>query len=416
MKTRVFQILFLGLVSLLVQPGLSQAQDDNLYSFDVEEFTKKTWEWKGGISVSGTEKIYNKDSVIYPVKFQDETTQSEEGELNLSLESRWDWDWSRLFLSGEATALRSSISDNDDESSYLAEAYWQLSVLDPHNLEIGKRLLRWGKGYAFNPVALMERAKNPEDPEASREGLWIVQGIAIPGAFSFFDSSSLTLVYLPIREDVNDDYQIGVVEENTWGLKVYFLIGLMDIDLYLVERTEAEEMDWGLDFATNITPSFEVHGEFAVRESTESADSSALLGMRFISESEITWIAELYQDSAGLTESEARDLYELIDSSPPSRIKPYLAQIQQKKTLTQHYGYIKASIKEPFDWLYFTPSFSWLGNLDDASSNNTIQLTYSPSDNWTYQFSWQHLTGGEYTQYGESLVMDKLEIALNYSF
>ena len=40
------------------------AQDDSLYSFEVEEFTKKTWEWKSELTVAGASKTFNQDSVL----------------------------------------------------------------------------------------------------------------------------------------------------------------------------------------------------------------------------------------------------------------------------------------------------------------------------------------------------------------
>lgn len=33
--------------------------------------------------------------------------------------------------------------------------------------------MRWGKGYAWNPVGFVERPKDPNDPELAREGYWM---------------------------------------------------------------------------------------------------------------------------------------------------------------------------------------------------------------------------------------------------
>ncbi len=409
--------LLVGVIILVYSPTRILAADNDLYSFNVEEFTKKTWEWKGEISASATNKLLNKNSVLYPLKFTNEDSgQSSNIHLQLSLESRWDWEWSRLFLAVEANMQRSSIDDLDDESTFLREGYFQFSKLDPYNAEIGKRLLRWGKGYAFNPVAFLERAKNPEDPEASREGLWIVQGIWIPGGFSIFDNSSVSLVYLPVRDDLNDDYQTSFTEENFWGLKVYALISTTDIDLYYVHKNEQGEADWGFDFSSNMTSNFEVHGEYASHNSDESTYQAALLGWRYLTENDVTWIVEGYHDSSGLTENESKALFESLTSSTPPAAKNILSQIQQSDILNRNYGYLKASVKEPFNWLYFTPSIAWLINLDDSSYNINTQFAYAPSDNWIFQLSWQHLRGDSYTQYGENVICDKLWLDGNYSF
>jgi len=395
-------------------PGFSQ--DEDLYSFDVDEFTKKIWEWKGFVSFIATNKIYNKDSVLYPIKIKNDESDSQDYELILGLESRWDWDWSRLFLIGEINALRSSISENDEDDSVLQEAYWQLAAFEPHNFEIGKRLLRWGKGYAFNPVALMERTKNPEDPEAGREGLWTTQGIWITGAIAGFETTSINLVYLPIRDNLNDEYQSTIEEDDVWGVKLYGLIGTTDIDIYAVNWDQENVIQWGIDFATNLSVNFEVHGEYVTSKYEDYTQNETLLGLRYLTDTDVTWIAEVYLDSEGFTKEESKAIYEAIEDNSGIKALPYLSQIQQKKTINQNYGYVKASVKEPFNWLYFTPSIAWLGNLDDQSSNISTQLSYSPSDNWTMIFTWQHMAGNEYTQYGENVVKEKLALLASYSF
>ncbi len=397
-------------------PSLTIAQEDDLYSFEVEEFTKKTWEWKGEISAISTTKFFNQDAVAFPLKFENEAIQAEEREIQIVLESRWDWDWSRLYVMGEASTLYSTIPDVNAEDAFLREGYWQLSKFDPSVLEIGKRLLRWGKGYAFNPVAFLERPKNPEDPEASREGLWMVQGLWIPGAFSGLDNTSVTAVYLPLRQDINEDYQSHIPHENVWGLKLYALIDTTDIDLYFVQSEEKDEINWGVDFASNITVNFEIHGEYARKIDSDYDELQALLGLRYLTENDVTWIVEVYHDSSGWTAEESAERYEQIENKSPLKAKPLLSQIQKQKTISQNYGYLQASAKEPFEWLYFTPSLALLHNQDDHSYNTITQLNYAPANNWTFLVSWQHFSGEDHTQYGESLAQNKLEMKATYAF
>jgi len=390
---------------------------EETYSFDVEEFTKKTWEWHGELSAAGTMKDYNQDSALYPVKFpQDNPSGANEAEWRLSLESRWDWDWSRLWLSGEAGVLYSSLPDSHEDSFWIGEAYWQIAEFEPHNLEIGKRLLRWGKGYAFNPVAFLERPKNPEDPEVGREGLWLVQGVWITGPLGPLSNSSLTLVGLPLGEAVNDDFRSQAVEETVWGFKFYGLTGTLDLDLYWVNWPESGETDRGIDFAANLAANFEVHGEGALRETTTADDWRLMLGLRYLTEQEVTWIAEWFHDSAGLTADESAAIFETIRHQPAVTVKPYLSLVQQQKTINRNYGYVKVSVKEPFNWLYFTPSLSWLGNLDDHSANTALELAYAPGNNWSYNILGQTLTGSRYSQYGENPVAAKLELTAVFSF
>ncbi|MBU2645664.1 hypothetical protein KKI24_13225 [bacterium] len=410
--------VLISVVALCLLPGNAKAANDTLYSFDARDFSKKTWEWKGDILITATSKQLDRKSVLYAVKYPgEEPSQITELESQLTLESRWDWDWSRLILAGRTMAHRSDLDGADTEESVLTEGYWQFSALDPHNGEIGKRLLRWGKGYAFNPVAFLERVKNPEDPEDSREGLWMVQGIWIPGGFSIFDNSSLNLVYLPIRQDLNDDFVTRPTESEDWGLRLYTLVGTADFDLYIVQKQDTHETDWGFDFAANVTPSFEVHGEYASIDSDDTASYQAfLLGARYLTENDVTWIMETYHNSSGLTEKESTALFASAHSGSATALRQLVSLTQKSRTLNQNYAYLKASIKEPFDWLYFTPSMAWLVNLDDSSANMNLQLTYTPASNWLFQTSWQHLAGETHTQYGEGIVQDKIVLEAGYSF
>lgn len=410
-------ILVFSFTWFQIFPSAAFAQDEDLYSFDVEEFTKKTWEWKNVVTLSGSSKQLNQDAGIYPLKFPvQEQNQIQEWSLLWTMDHRWDWDWSRLYLIGEASITRSSMEGADDNSSFLREAYWQLSVFDPHSIEIGKRLLRWGKGYVYNPVALLERPKNPADPEASREGLWVNQIVLMPSVASFLDANSISLIYLPIRPDINQDYQSDLEFENIWGLKIYALSGTTDLDLYYTRWVESQETDWGLDFASNILSNFEIHGEYALDQSEEEYYNKSLLGIRYLTERDVTWTIEGFHDGSGWTKDESSQIYDTIKNGSDIAAKKALMQLQQKQIVNQNYTYVKASFKEPFNWLYFTPSVSVLKNMDDTSSNLITQIGYAPVDNWSFQVAWQKMIGEENTQYGESLVGDKVELKGSYSF
>lgn len=411
LKTIFLSILFITGIVITVP-----AQDDDLYSFDIEAFEKKIWEWKGAVTLTAVNKSYNQNSVIYPIKITDERTDSQSFETSLEIESRWDWEWLRLFLSGKASGLQSTTTENNDQDAVLREAYWQFALFDPHNIEIGKRVLRWGKGYAFNPVALIERVKNPEDPEASREGLWIAQGVFFTGSLLGFETTSLNLIYLPIGDDVNYDYKEDIPEEEMWGLKLYGLTGTTDINLYGVLWTKNDITQWGVDFASNLKENLAIHGEYAATQTEENHNHEALVGLRYLTESDITWIVEFFHDSNGMDSDESEDNYKQIESGSPVVAKTYIAQLQQNKTISQNYGYLKASVKEPFDWLYFTPSVTCLNNMDDGSSNYMTQLAYAPSENWSLAFTWQHLDGDQFSQYGENLTRDKIELELVSNF
>ena len=416
MQTPLKPLLVILLLLIVGSETVIFAQSKEEYTFEVDEFTKKIWEWRGTTSISVTNQNYNQKSVFYPLKTTANQRNSQESKWSLQLESRWDWSWSRLFLNGEASTTRATISENEHNDTVLKEAYWQLAEFEPHSFELGKRVLRWGKGYAFNPVALLERAKDPENPEANREGLWLGRAVWLFGSFAGFKSSSLNLIYLPVGDNINDDYQPGAKEDNIWGGRLYALIGTTDLDLYAVRWSKNEISAWGGDFASNLTVNFEIHGEYITTEKKGDNKQESLLGLRYLTDNEITWISELFHNSAGLTSRESSTLFDKIRHNPKHNVKLYRNQLQQAKTLNKNYSYLKVSIKEPFDLLYFTPSLAWLKNLDDQSYNLIAQTTYTPDNNWNIQLSGQYLAGGRYSQYGENPIQNRFELTASYSF
>lgn len=416
MSPSVFFCLF---CLLIFRTGL--CAEDDLYSFDVDSYTKKIWEWKGELKLTAAQRIFNEDSVFYKQKFKQESTEDpQDYSLELNLESRWDWNWSRLYLAGEISTTESTQEDADDDDAYLREGYWELALFLPDSLQIGKRLLRWGKGYAYNPVAFLERPKNAEDPEANREGTWLSQWIWIIGKRGGLKNSSLTLVYAPVRSAVNDDflvenpdaeYEPHRDDDDILGIKAYGLVLTTDLDLYYVASLRNNTMRWGFDFASNLTANLEIHGEYAeTKPENQNVERQFLLGLRYLTVTDVTCILEWYNHSEGMTEEASRTLYR-IPMNPKT-----MQALQQNREINKNYGFLQASFKEPFDLLYFTPSIIWIRNLDDGSNSLQGKLNYAPWENWIFEFNWQHFDGPKNTQYGENMVRHKFEVHVTMAF
>ncbi|MBW2650653.1 MAG: hypothetical protein JRC66_06530, partial [Deltaproteobacteria bacterium] len=85
---------------------------------------------------------------------------------------------------------------------------------------------------------------------------------------------------------------------------------------------------FGADFSRNITPNFEIHGEFAyidniTKKTVDPAGKSThttydaesyLLGIRYLTESDTTFICEYYRNAAGFTGEEMEGFFGLVDN------------------------------------------------------------------------------------------------------
>ena len=83
---------------------------------------------------------------------------------------------------------------------------------------------------------------------------------------------------------------------------------------------------------------------------------------------------------------------------------------------SRHYLYFRASQKEPFDILYFTPALTAIVNITDGSLVVIPELAYSPVTNLELRFRGSILVGGKGTDYGEKQNDYRLEFRLRYHF
>jgi len=90
--------------------------------------------------------------------------------------------------------VRASGGEAKFYEAYLA---WQAS----QNVawEAGKKTQRWGKGYAWSPVAFLERPKDPEDPELAREGFTALAGNFLRSSAGALQNLSATMLVVPTQ-------------------------------------------------------------------------------------------------------------------------------------------------------------------------------------------------------------------------
>ena len=82
----------------------------------------------------------------------------------------------------------------------------------------------------------------------------------------------------------------------------------------------------------------------------------------------------------------------------------------------RNYLYLKVNIKDPFDFLYLTPSLTAIVNLDDSSFTLTPELVYKGFSNIEIRLRSSLLSGREVSEYGEKQNDWKCELRLRYSF
>ncbi len=109
-------------------------------------------------------------------------------------------------LSREPKAYFATTTWGGMAKSSLLEGYVSLKPKLSFALDVGKIVTRWGTGYARNPVAFVDRLKDPEDPQEPLEGFYVVKADLNKSFDGPLKSVAFTPVLLPVTKDVNRSF------------------------------------------------------------------------------------------------------------------------------------------------------------------------------------------------------------------
>jgi len=408
------------------------------YTFDLSEIEKKPFHFGGYLEFRPVLFGLDRDSWLYKLRFYD----LEEGETIT------EYNFNALLdFSYEKSIFRAKIRANTDISKSLSgwsydmtlyEAFFSVKPSLSFHLDVGKKRMKWGKGYAWNPVAFIDRPKNPNDPDLALEGFVVVSIDYIKSFQGKLKTITLTPVLLPVYDHINSDF--GERNKLSFGGKVYLLFYDTDIDLMFLSGGSVPAR-YGIDFSRNMASNFEIHGEFAYIPDyrkkvidqnagvTEEnyASTSYLLGIRYLTRTNMTLIFEYFRNGNGYTYSEMENFYFLIEQA----YQPYLltgdgnqlnflagAVSQAYRTFApmQNYLYLRISQKEPWDILYFIPSFTSIFNLTDKSFSLTPELLYNPITDLELRAKITVLLGKGGSEFGEKQNDIRLELRVRYYF
>jgi hypothetical protein len=229
----------------------------------------------------------------------------------------------------------SKANDGTHEQVRVRETYFGLTAggLD---LTIGKRLLRWGTGYAFTATGVLDPprfATDPTDRLSLNQGREMVKADWIVGKHDFtvaWASAGLLDSHLPgMRETAVFRYNV--------------LVDGFDTSV-IVAHDRGGTTFTGANFTRVVGDSVELHGELAWREA-----AAVLLGGKYTLHSGVTAIAEFY--------------------TPPNTA--YYRPAGMPASLgRQHYGYVrigKSRLRERPGWKEWDLTVSLVANLDDRS-------------------------------------------------
>jgi hypothetical protein len=160
----------------------------------------------------------------------------------------------------------------------------------------------------------------------------------------------------------------------------------------------------------------------------ESFDAkSYLVGMRYLTPFDTTFICEYYRNGTGFSTNEMEDFYTFVDkgydiflaSGDDSLIRKAASLAEGsygRRNPMRDYLYLRVIQKEPFDILYFTPAITWIYNLNDRSYSHLPEFLYTGITNLELRLKASFIVGAQDSEYGEKRNNYRAEFRLRYYF
>lgn len=360
--------------------------------------------------------------------------------LQLNTRGQFDTSYQRGWFSTQArTVLDPGYANGKwagDVTFY--EAYLSLKPAPSLTVDAGKKTLKWGKGYIWNPAAFLDRAKSPEDPALALEGFTVLTADYIRTFDGPFQVLSVTPVVVPVFGDLNQSFgERGHV--NVAG-KVYLLLADTDIDVMFLAGGSRPGR-FGVDFSRNLRSNIEVHGEWTrvpenatrVLERSDALVSrkqpatNLVVGVRYLTEVNTTYIVDYYRNGTGYASSEMETYFDLIErgyeawtASRDDRLLVLATRATEagygRMNPTRNYVYGRVNQPDALGVLYFTLGASAIVNLDDGSFTLLPEVQYKPTENLELRWLGNIQRGGRRTEFGEKQADVRVELRLRYYF
>ena len=421
-------------IALLIASGVHSAEE---FTFDASEFQKKPFELGGYFEIKQQQFKLNRDGAFYRINFHDQPLDRlDQSTLTLKPSGK--------FRSGAASLNFRAHLEGDwetrafDRAGRFDELYGSYKPDPGFTLDAGKVSLKWGKGYAWNPVGFIERAKDPNDPELAREGFTMLTADIIRNFEGPLRTVAFTPVLLPASSDVNSDF--GATGHVNVAAKLYLLYHDTDID-FLFLNNGSRSRRYGVDFSRNVTSNLEIHGEWARMadisrqiidargkvSTLRGAATSYLLGLRYLTARDTTYILEYYRNGTGFAENETAEFFRFNDNAfNQFQATGNDAGLKRAANLARggygrpnpgrSYLYLRVSQKEPFDILYLTPALTVIANADDRSTSIAPELLYTGITNLELRARIFFLGGGAGTEFGEKQNSRRIELQARFYF
>lgn len=282
----------------------------------------------------------------------------------------------------------------------IGEAYLQTNFFDWLDVTAGRRIEKWGTGYAWNPTGFVNPRKDPTD---AGDRLSARTGADMIRADVFVHDVNVSLYALP-----HFGWGAGNLSgrgRTDFAARVYRLVAGTDLSFtYRRDGQQSRSDSAGVSVARTFGEALELHGEAATLEREGGRRyAEVLVGGQYTFANSVNVIAELYHGGNGLTPQEwtafrddvdvARARWQVGDPRPLLRANARYAPLQ----MARDYAFLRLSRSWPRT---VDTELLAIGNLHDGSAIARAALTVKLRNKLDVYAIQTELLGGRQTELG----------------
>ena len=307
------------------------------------------------------------------------------------------------------------------------ELNFNYSVSSWLDLTVGRKIERWGTGYAWNPTGVVNPRKDPTDPNDRRS---LYRGVDMISADLFLKGWDISLLGVP---EVSWSAKNGRRLLTTgWAMRAYKLIKGTDV-AFTASGGNGLPNSQGLSLARVFGNALELHGEAAyISDSVRllprndglvpvrRPHAEVLLGGQYTFRNNVNLVAEFYHTGQGLSEREWRDLGGFtqnaaldIQRGDPGPLALANAQFTPLG-MSKDYAFLR--VLWPIRLRKVELETIVISSLRDASSAIRPGITWRVRPNLNFYCIYTEFVGNARTDFGHIPIRRSADIGIRFHF
>jgi hypothetical protein len=295
------------------------------------------------------------------------------------------------------------------------------------DLRIGRKIERWGTGYAWNPTGVVNPRKNPSDPNDRRS---LFRGADMAAADIFVKGWQVTVLGTP---QIAWNRSAGRRLTGTgWAVRAYRLIKGTDV-AFTASGGNGLANSRGISLARVFGNSLELHAEAAYIDDTvrlrprgegpvpvRKPHPEILVGGQYTFSNNVNVIGEFYHAGQGFSGREWND-FRVFGAAADEGIAqgnplPLMLANAQFTPLQMSRNYTFARVLWPIRLNRLEVETIVITSLRDGSSLIRPGIRWRAGTNWSLYCIYSEFTGNARTEFGHIQIRRGLDIGIRYHF